>query len=124
MLAVDDQPAFLSVMRDLLEATANLEVVAEATTAKQAIELVRELKPGMVLMDIWMPGMDGMRAVHEIKTRAPGTVVVLTSTTPPAELPLRPEALGAEAIVWKSDLRPALLDDLWVRSTRSSGADR
>ena len=123
MLAVDDQAAFLSVMRAVLEATDNLEVVGEAATAEQAIELVRELEPGMVLMDIWMPGMDGMAAVREIKARVPETVVVLTSTTHPDELPLRREDLGADAVIWKSDLQPALLDDLWLRSRGSSTPD-
>jgi len=120
VLAVDDQAAFLSVMRDLLAATEHLEVVAEAESAQAAIELAREIEPGMVLMDIWMPGMDGMSAVQEIKARLPDTVVVLTSTTHPDELPLRPDDLGADAVVWKSDLGPALLDEIWLRSGSSA----
>ena len=120
VLAVDDQAAFLTVMRDLLAATEHLEVVAEAESAQAAIELAGEIEPGMVLMDIWMPGMDGMSAVQEIKARLPDTVVVLTSTTHPDELPLRPDDLGADAVVWKSDLRPALLDDIWLRSSSSA----
>ena len=123
MLAVDDQPAFLSVMRDLLAATDSLEVVAEAASAEQAIELVDELEPDLVLMDIWLPGMDGMAAVREIKARVPETVIVLTSTTHPDELPLRPEDLGADAVIWKSDLQPALLDDLWLRSSGTSRSE-
>ena len=122
MLAVDDQAAFLSVMRDLLEATEYLKVVAEAESAEEAIELASEIGPGMVLMDIWMPGLDGMSAVRELKARLPEVVVVLTSTTHPDELPLRPEDLGADAVVWKSDLQPALLDDIWLRA-RSSDSD-
>ena len=120
VLAVDDQPAFLSVMRDLVEATENLEVVAEAASAEQAIELVREIEPGMILMDIWMPGGDGMSAVREIKALMPETVVVLTSTTRPDELPLRVQDVGADAVIWKSDLEPALLDALWLRAEGSS----
>ena len=122
VLAVDDQAAFLSVMRDLLEATECLEVVAEAQSAEEAIELASEIEPGMVLMDIWMPGLDGMSAVRELKARLPEVVVVLTSTTHPDELPLRPDDLGANAVLWKSDLQPALLDDIWLRSS-SSGSD-
>lgn len=120
VLAVDDQPAFLSVMRDLVEATENLEVVAEAASAEQAIELMREIGPGMILMDIWMPGGDGMSAVREIKALMPETVVVLTSTTRPDELPLRVQDVGADAVIWKSDLEPALLDALWLRAEGSS----
>lgn len=120
---MDDQAAFVSVMRDLLEATEHLEVVAEAESAEQAIKLATELEPGMVLMDIWMPGMDGMAAVREIKARVPETVVVLTSTTHPDEFPLRPEDVGADAVIWKSDLQPALLDELWLRSRGSSASE-
>ena len=110
VLAVDDQAAFLSVMRDLLAATEHLEVVAEAESAQAAIELAGEIEPGM----------DGMSAVQEIKARLPDTVVVLTSTTHPDELPLRPDDLGADAVVWKSDLRPALLDDIWLQAGSSA----
>jgi CheY-like chemotaxis protein len=68
----------------------------------------------MVLMAIWMPGMDGMAAAPEIKTRRPATVVVLTSTTHPSELPLSAGGIEADAVVWKSDLEPRLLDDIWA----------
>jgi DNA-binding NarL/FixJ family response regulator len=123
VLAVDDQAAFLSVMRELLAATESLEVVAVAASAEEAIELASEIEPDMVLMDIWMPGLDGMSAVGEIKARLPETVVVLTSTTHPDELPLRLEDLSADAVVWKSDLQPALLDGLWLHSGGSSTVD-
>ena len=104
-------------MRDLLAATEYLEVAGEAGSAQEAIELAGQIEPGMVLMDIWMPGTDGMSAVRELKARLPDTVVVLTSTTHPDELPLRPEDVGADAVIWKSDLRPALLDDVWLRAS-------
>lgn len=116
VLAVDDQSGFLSVMRTLLEATDNLDPVAEADSAERAIELVTEVEPDMVLMDIWMSGMDGMAAAREIKVRRPATVVVLTSTTHPAELPVAAADLDADAVVWKSDLAPGLLDEIWLRS--------
>jgi len=74
----------------------------------------------MILMDIWMPGGDGMAAVREIKALMPETVVVLTSTTRPDELPLRVQDVGADAVIWKSDLEPALLDALWLRAEGSS----
>ena len=116
VLAVDDQTGFLSVMSSLLEATENLEPCGEAESAECALELLSELEPDMVLMDVWMPGMDGMAAAREIKTRRPATVVVLTSTTHPGELPITPDDLDADAIVWKSDLEPRLLDEIWLRS--------
>ena len=116
VLAVDDQSGFLSVMRSLVEATENLELCGEAESAERALQLLSELEPDMVLMDIWMPEMDGMTAARAIKAGRPATVVVLTSTTHPAELPVAADDLEADAVLWKSDLEPRLLDDIWWRS--------
>ena len=116
VLAVDDQAGFLSVMSSLVEATENLEICGEAESAERALELLSELEPDLILMDIWMPGMDGMAAAREIRVRRPGAVIALTSTTRPDELPLAAEELDADAIVWKSDLEPRLLDEIWLRS--------
>ena len=115
MLAVDDQSPFLAVLRDLVSATRELEGVAEADSGERAIEVVRETAPDIVLMDVWMPGMGGIAAAREIKAFRPSTLVVLISTTHPAELPLEPDDVSADAVVWKSQLAPGLLDDIWLR---------
>jgi DNA-binding NarL/FixJ family response regulator len=115
VLAVDDQSPFLAVLRDLVCATHELEAVAEAHSGERAIEAVRETKPDIVLMDVWMPGMGGIAAAREIKASWPSTLVVLISTTHPDELPLEPDDISADAVVWKSELAPRLLDDIWLR---------
>ena len=115
MLAVDDQTPFLAVLRDLVSATSELEPVAEARSGERAIEAARETEPDIVLMDVWMPGMGGIAAARDIKARRPSTFVVLISTTHPEELPLEPDDICADAVVWKSELDPRLLDDIWVR---------
>ena len=115
MLTVDDRTAFLAVLRDLVCATHELEAVAEAHSGERAIEAVRETEPDIVLMDVWMPGMGGIAAAREIKAGRPSTLVVLISTTHPDELPLEPDDACADAVVWKSELDPRLLDDIWLR---------
>ena len=115
VLAVDDQTAFLAVLRDLVGATRELELVAEAQSGERAIEVVLEIEPDIVLMDVWMPGMGGIAAAREIKAGLPSTLVVLISTTHPEEIPLEPDDVCADAVVWKSDLDPRLLDDIWLR---------
>ena len=115
MLAVDDQTSFLAVLRDLVSATRELEAVAEADSGERAIEAARDTEPDMILMDVWMPGIGGIAAARQIKASRPSTLVVLISTTHPDELPLEPDDTPADAIIWKSQLEPRLLDDIWLR---------
>lgn len=65
----------------LLQATEEIEVVGEAADGRQAVDLARDLRPHVVVMDLIMPGMDGAEATRQILDAQPGTrVVVLTST--------------------------------------------
>lgn len=115
VLAVDDHPAFRDVVRELVQATGQMTVVGEADSGERAVELVERLRPDLVLMDVRMPGIGGVRAARTIKASHPSTVVVLVSTARPEELPRDAEACAADARVWKGDLRPSLLAELWDR---------
>ncbi len=114
VLAVDDDPAFLALIGRLVDATSGLEAVGEATSGERAIEAVEELEPDIVLMDVRMPGVGGIGATRLIKTKRPSTLVVLVSTTHPDELPVEAETCQADAVIWKSDLRPRLLEETWL----------
>ena len=122
VLAVDDQTGFLAVLRDLVRATRRLDAVGEAQSGEQAIELTRELDPDIVLMDVWMSGMGGPAAAHMIKARWPSTLVILISSTHPDELPFAGDESSADAVIWKSELDPQTLDDIWLRRGPSSPA--
>lgn len=115
MLAVDDHPSFLAVLRELVGATRELEAAAEADSGERAIEAVREIEPDIVLMDVWLPGMGGVEAAREIKASRPSILVVLISTTHPDELPFEPDDICADVVVWKSELDPRVLDEIWLR---------
>ena len=115
VLVVDDQTSFLAVLRHLGCATRELEPVGEAHSGEQAIEVVREIEPDIVLTDVWMPGIGGIAAAREIKAGWPSILIVLISTTHPEEIPLEPDDVLADAVVWKSELDPRLLDDIWLR---------
>jgi DNA-binding NarL/FixJ family response regulator len=115
VLAVDDQPIFLRALRELINATAGMFMVGEAGRGEEAVELVESLRPDLVLMDVYMPGLGGVHAADEIKAAHPSTVVALLSTTHPEELSCQAGSCPADAVIWKSDLRPSVLEEIWQR---------
>jgi CheY-like chemotaxis protein len=120
VLAVDDNSTFRTLLRTLVDATDGMQAVGEAACGETALAVVGELQPDVVLMDVEMPGLDGLSATQTIKERFPSIVVVLISATHPDEL--RSDAAGSSAdeIVWKPRLRPQLLREIWER--RRGGA--
>ena len=115
VLAVDDQAPFLAVLREVVRATHELESVGEAESGEAAVEAAHELLPDIVLMDVRMPGLDGIAAAKLIKADRPSTLVVLIAATHPDELGFRLDDTVADAVVWKSELEPRILDQIWLR---------
>ncbi|ACZ40641.1 response regulator transcription factor [Sphaerobacter thermophilus] len=80
ILVVDDHPVVREGLVAILEAQEDLTVVGEAGDGDQAVQQYRDLKPDVVLMDLAMPGTDGVQAIQEIKRIDPNArVVVLTA---------------------------------------------
>jgi DNA-binding NarL/FixJ family response regulator len=79
VLLADDHPLFREGMRGRLDRVADIAVVGEAASGDEAVELARKLKPHVVLMDIKMPGLNGIEATREILRAIPEVgVLVLT----------------------------------------------
>jgi CheY-like chemotaxis protein len=117
VLAVDDQPVFLRAAQDLIAATPGFEQVGEARSGSEALEKAAALHPDLVLLDVRMPGMDGIETARRLADADPGAVVVLIS------LEAVPELAGCAAgHVRKQDLSVRKLRETWaVHGRRPTG---
>jgi two-component system invasion response regulator UvrY len=113
VLAVDDHSIFLDVARDVVAATPGFCWVGAATSGEEAVHAVDELEPELVLMDVRMPGMDGIEAAQRICQSHPEVVVVLISIEESPAIAHAIEASGAAALVRKREFGPAMLRRLW-----------
>jgi two-component system, NarL family, invasion response regulator UvrY len=86
VLIVDDQPPFREVARTLVSLLSGWRVVAEVETGEDAVASVEQAPPGIVLMDINLPGISGIEATRRITAAWPGVRVVLLSTYAADEL--------------------------------------
>lgn len=93
VVIADDDGLVLMVVRKILT-TMGHEVVGEAADGEQAVALTREHKPGLVILDIRMPKMDGLQAARTIQTVCPTPIIILSAYT---ESGLGSEAAGAGA---------------------------
>jgi CheY-like chemotaxis protein len=113
VLAVDDSETFLSVAASVVSDTTGLRLVGTAGSGEEAIRLLPSLQPDLVLLDVHMPGVDGLETARRIRDLSPQTVIVHVSADPQG-LEAAAESAGAVAILDKVDLSPATLDELWL----------
>jgi DNA-binding NarL/FixJ family response regulator len=112
VLIVDDQEPYRRAMAAVVTATDGFSIVGSVTTGEESLAAVAELHPDLVLMDVNLPGIDGIEATR-LLTSAPGApVVVLLSTYDVDQVDL--EGSGAAAYVAKADLGPDRLSAAWL----------
>ncbi len=114
VLTVDDQAVFRQAVRDLLVDTPGFESVGEASSGPDAIAAVASTETDLVLLDVRMPGMDGIETARRITAQDPDVVIVLVSADETKDLPAGAASCGAAAYVPKRDLGPRRLTRLWA----------
>jgi two-component system, NarL family, invasion response regulator UvrY len=115
VLIVDDQAPFRRAARAVIMATPGFEVVGEAETGEAAVQMAKELEPGLVLMDINLPGINGIEATRQIIAERAETVVMLLSTYREEELPPGAESCGAARYVNKEEFAPDIVEEVWAK---------
>jgi DNA-binding NarL/FixJ family response regulator len=113
VLLVEDDEKFVEAVKAVLVPDERFDVVGVANDGRRAVELTEELEPDLVLVDIGLPGIDGVEATRAIRKRCPSArVVMLTGRTDRADIE-RTERAGAIGYVMKDELgTPNLTDSL------------
>ncbi|QHC23382.1 response regulator [Streptomyces sp. GS7] len=109
VLLVDDQPLMRVAFNLVLESQPDLTVVGEAGDGAEAVRLARQLQPQVVLMDVRMPGVDGIEATEQIIAACPGTRVLILTTFDLDEYAFAGLRAGASGFLIKNALPEELL---------------
>jgi DNA-binding NarL/FixJ family response regulator len=112
VLIVDDQEPFRLAMAAVVEETAGFVVAGTATTGEESLTAAVELRPDLVLMDVNLPGIDGIEATRRLTSAARGPAVFLLSTYDEEQFDLH--GCRAAAYVAKDAFGPDRLSATWA----------
>lgn len=120
VLIVDDQEPFRLAARMVVEATEGFEVVGESETGEESVTAAEALDPDLVLMDVNLPGINGLDATRQILSTSKRVVVLLLSTYEEAEYAPRAAECGAAAYIPKSSFSPDRLEEAWAAASAAA----
>jgi DNA-binding NarL/FixJ family response regulator len=112
LIVADDHALIRAGTRTILESEPDLQVVGEADNGQKAVELCERLHPDLVLMDMWMPEMDGLEATSRIKESCPVTSVLVMTAYPSPDNLMDAVRAGAAGYVLKSAPFEQLVDTI------------
>ena len=126
VLICDDQETFRSAACEVVNAAPGFEVVGQVGTGEESVLEAGRLHPDLVLMDVQLPGIDGLEASRRIRAADPNVAVLLLSTYEPEEFSARIAGSGAIAFISKASFGPDVLMEAWARgsSDRLASADQ
>jgi DNA-binding NarL/FixJ family response regulator len=116
VLVVDDQAPFRAAMTAVVESTEGFEVVGEAVSGEDSVVACRTLQPDLVLMDLNLPGIDGLEATRQLRDLPACPVVLLLSTHDADEADSYMATSGAAAYITKGEFGPERLSAVWRAS--------
>ena len=111
VLIVDDHPGFRSSARRMLESE-GYEVIGEAADGESGIAAAADLEPGLVLLDVQLPGIDGFEVSRKLTGNGRGPAVVLTSTRERSDFGSLVADSGARGFISKGELSITALEEL------------
>ena len=114
VMTVDDQAVFRDVARAVIEATPGFVSLGEAPGGEEALVLAEELDPDLVLVDVRMPGIDGLETARRLSASHPRATIVLISTERLYGPSSCVESCGAVGLIRKDEFGPDTLRRLWA----------
>ena len=112
ILTVDDHPLLRNGIAALVNAEPDLKLVAEASNGKEAIDAFRVHRPDVTLMDLQMPGVDGLEGIEAIRKEFPGARIIVLTTYSGDTRVLRALKAGARGYILKGYVHKELLDTI------------
>jgi DNA-binding NarL/FixJ family response regulator len=122
VLIVDDQEPFRLAARMVVEATDGFDVAGEAETGEDSVTMARDLDPDLVLMDVNLPGINGLDATRRILEESDRVVVLLLSTYEEEEYAPKAAECGAATYIPKAVFGPDRLEAAWGAATSADAA--
>jgi DNA-binding NarL/FixJ family response regulator len=118
VVTVDDQAPFREAAREIVASAQGFECVGESADGDSALKLIRDADPDIVILDVRMPGIDGIELATILTAEDPTRVIVLVSSTDVRELAGLARSSGAAALLRKQWLTPRVLRGLWLAHRR------
>lgn len=123
VLIADDHNLFREGLRHLLEESGQIDVVAEAGNGEEAVRLAKELGPQIVLMDINMPVIDGIRATEVIARTCPGTHVIIITMFWEDDHAIQAVRAGAKGFILKNTTSADVIRAIHLAASGGSAID-